>query len=67
MDGAMAALILTKDAQGHTKKTGEETGEENAGHLVWAEKVQADFSTTVSKISVTTYCQRNVLKQIYFL
>ena len=64
----MEALILTKDAQGHTKKTGEETGgEENAGHLVWVEKVQADFSNTVNKIAVTTYYQINVLKQIYFL
>lgn len=68
MDGAMEALILTKDAQGHTEKTGEETGgEENAGHLVWVEKVQADFSNTVNKIAVTAYYQINVLKQIYFL
>lgn len=64
----MEALILTKDAQGHKEKTGEETGgEENAGHLVWVEKAQADFSNTVNKISVTTNYQITALKKTYFL
>lgn len=48
--------LKQKGAQGHTKKTGEETwGEECVEHLFWVEKFQAEFSNTVNKIAVTTH------------